>query len=523
MYRSFLIILALLFSFQSVAQGNFHFIFMGKTDDPDIGRSVNADAQLADSLFNYIEREADIVKMTPHFFVGKQYSNEYIRNFIDTLQLNPRDKVFMIIDNHGARFDGQYSRFPMVELPFTIEKENNDFDYFSLKGMHDAMVNKGAEFVFTIGIMCNSYQNLVPGSIRDQRISDLLAVDNPSRRLIQRDFTFQTRYDSISSLLKLFQLAKGQVVMNSGDRTQLTYYNDIKGHDKYGSLALHAIFDEFTGLKGKRNSDGPVQIGSSLLNRIKNEYSSSVNKYLTERGIDQNNNLIQPSDFIYKATINGISFDHTDQVIQETYTPPPPCDKENIVAKGKSLIVDLLRDLQIRYQQSKFYENDFYSKFKNNGNGITIGLVKGLRDRAAIDVSVQKYYKDYIVNNKGYKKVQISLKDSASLKVFGPHLINGFSQTDPDIDRYELRVEFTQVYVGLTAKECIAYKDETWKIAIIYVFVNKKTCFIEDAYIVEIFTEDGNIKPLASKTIYAYDPVTQTNKAYNECSRTVGN
>mgnify|MGYP001801860092 CR=1 FL=1 len=297
----------------------------------------------------------------------------------------------------------------------------------------------------------------------------------------------------------------------------------IKGHNKYGSLALHAIFDEFTGLKGKRNLDGPVQISSSLLNRIKNEYSSSVDKYLIERGIDQNNNLIKPSDFIYKARINGVSFDHTDEVIQETYTPPPPCDRENIVTKGKSLIVDLLRDLQIRYQQNASYESDFYSKFKNNGSEITIGLVKGLRDQTAIDVPVSKYYKDYIVNNKGYKKVQISLKDSASLQVYGPHLINGFSQANQNVDRYELRVEFTQVYVGLTESDCIAYKDETWKTAVIYVFVNKSTCFIEDAYIVEIFTEDGNIQPLAAKSIYAYDPVTQSNKAYNECSRNVGN
>lgn len=516
-------ILVMFAATQGFAQGNFHFIFMGKTDDPDIGRAVQADAQLADSLFKYIEREADIIKVTPHFFTGKKYSNEYIRNFIDTLQLSASDKVFMIIDNHGARFDGLYSRFPMVQLPFTVEKANNVFDYYSLKGIHDTLVKKGAEFVFTIGIMCNSYQNLVVGSKRDLRIQELLANDNPDRRLIQRDFTYQTKYDSISSLLKLFQLAKGQILMNSGDRTQLTYYNDIKGHNKFGSLALHAIFDEFTGLKGKRNADGPVQIGSNLLNRIKNEYTNSVGEYLYERGIDQNNNPIKPSDFIYKARINGVSFDHTDEVIEETYTPPPPCDRENIVAKGKSLIVDLLRDLQIRYQQNASYETDFYSKFKNNGGGITIGLVKGLRDQTAIDVPVSKYYKDYIVNNKGYKKVQISLKDSTSLRVFGPHLINGFSQTNPNIDRYELRVEFTQVYVGLSSAECIEYKDETWKTAVIYVFVDKNSCFIEDAYIVEIFTEDGNIRPLSANTIYAFDPVSQSNKAYNECSRKVGN
>ncbi|MGB3466007.1 MAG: hypothetical protein WBA74_12085 [Cyclobacteriaceae bacterium] len=523
MLKRFLIILTFFITIESFGQDKFHFIFIGKTADLDLNKAISADAKLADSLFTYIEREADIVNMVPHFFTGKEYSSEHIRTFIDTLQLSKSDKVFMIIDNHGARFDGQYSRFPMVQLPYTEDRGNGIFDYYSLKGMHDSFVAKGAGFVFTLGIMCNSYLPVPPGSTKYRRIRNLLNADNPTKRLIRNQYTYRTKYDSLPSLLKLFQLSKGQILMNSGDRMQPTYYKDSKGTNNNGSLALQAVFDEFINLKDVINADGPVEIGSNLLNDIRSNYDATVEVFRRERRKDQNDKPIQASNFIYKASINGVTFDHADPVVKDTSPPPPPCDKKNIVAKSQSLIVDLLRDMQIRYQGSTFYENDFYAKFRNNANGISIGLVKGLKNPTAMEVPVRKYYKDYIVKNKGYKKVQVSLKDSAAIRVYGPYLINSFSQSDPDIDRYELRVEFTQVFVGLTDKDCIAYKDETWKTAVVYVFMNKNSCFIEDAYIVGIYTEDGNIRPLANDTIYAFDPVSQSNKAYTTCSRPVGN
>lgn len=523
MFKRILVIILFFISVESFGQGKFHFIFIGKTHDLDLKKPISADAKLADSLFTFIEREADVVKRVDHFFTGKEYTSEVVRNFVDTLQLFPSDKVFMVVDNHGARFDGQYSRFPMITLPFRKAQINGIFDYYSLKGIHDSFVRKGAGFVFTLGIMCNTYMPLRPGSKKYERVRTILNQDNPTKRLIRNNYTFQTQYDSLPSLLKLFQLSKGQILMNSGDRTQPTYYKDAKGNENNGSLALQAVFEEFAALEDEINATGPVEIGSKLLNNIRSNYDATVDVYRRERRRDQNDKPIQASNFIYKASINDVTFDHADPVKVDKAPPPPPCDKRNIVAKGKSLIVDLLRDMQIRYQGSEFYESDFYAKFRNNGNGVNIGLVKGLKDPTAIDVPVRKYYSDYIVQNKSYEKVQVSLKDSASFRIYGPHLINSFSQADPDIDRYELRVEFTQVFVGITNRECVAYQDETWKTAIIYVFMNKKTCFIDDAYIVEIFTENGNIRPLSADTIYAFDPVSQTNKAYNSCSRGIGN
>ena len=524
-FRCLLLAIALCISTAGLGQDRFHFIFIGKTDDPDIGRAISADAILADSLFRYIEEEADINLLSTHFLTGKEYSAERVTKFVDTLTLGARDKVLMIIDNHGARFADQYSRFPMVELPVRKQNKNRNMHYLSLKGIHDAMVQKGAQLVLTIGIMCNTYQEVRPGSRRAKRIEQILKTDNPTKPLIKTNQSHQTRYDSILSLQKLFHFGKGQVLFNAADRNQRTYYNDLSQNNRFGSLALHSIFDEFTRLKDERNQSDPTSIASRLLVNIKNGYETTLSGYKLGTRRDQNNQLVTTSNVIYKAHINQVSFDHTDSIIGpapvviDSSCMTASSIQQLVTQKAKNTVIQLMRYLNLDQQGIRSNKQDFRDQFRRtNGQTAYVQLVKGISDPSTKTVTVEQYYDDYVVLDQSAadanKQIEVRLKPGKSPTVSSIYLSNGGlnNPTGSQVERYEVEVDFTQEYITLSKSgNCVSYADETYKTATVYVYFDKATCTMDaEAQIEGIRTSDGFILALKS-------PYIINGKSYSKC------
>ena len=86
---------------------------------------------------------------------GNSCSNSNLRSCLNNLSCGPKDIVFFGYFGHGARSTGDSSEFPQICLG-----SGDPSDFVPLEDVRDALMKKGARFVFVMGDCCNSYANI---------------------------------------------------------------------------------------------------------------------------------------------------------------------------------------------------------------------------------------------------------------------------------------------------------------------------------------------------------------------------
>ena len=192
----------------SINAQKIHRIIFADTNDSSIGEGVQV------NVSNFLEFTLDVASglgmenacESAKVFTGSSCNNSNLRTCISNFSCGSEDIVIFGYFGHGGRSKDDPSEFPQMCLG-----SNNPSDFVPLEDVKDALVRKGAKFVFVTGDCCNNYAGI--GKKRGT-----LAAGGPTTLTSNNSVVMQ----------KLFGI-KGSVISSGCQKGEYSWINSITG------------------------------------------------------------------------------------------------------------------------------------------------------------------------------------------------------------------------------------------------------------------------------------------------------
>lgn len=174
MKKNIIVTLCLLVATVANAQ-KLHTIVFGDTNDAKIGAGVQVNVN------NFLEYTLDLASelgmekayVSPKVFLGGQCNKANLKSAISGFSCSSEDIVIFGYFGHGGRDKSDVSEFPQMCLG-----SNNPSDFVPLEDVKDALVRKGAHFVFVTGDCCNNYASIgAKRGVLDAQGATVLSTD----------------------------------------------------------------------------------------------------------------------------------------------------------------------------------------------------------------------------------------------------------------------------------------------------------------------------------------------------------
>lgn len=253
----------------SINAQKIHRIIFADTNDSKIGEGVQVNVN------NFLEFTLDVASglgmenacESAKVFTGSSCSKTRLTDCINNFSCGPEDIVIFGYFGHGGRSKDDPSEFPQMCLG-----SNNPSDFVPLEDVKDALVRKGARFVFVTGDCCNNY-----ASISKKR--GTLAAGGPT-----------TLTSSNSAVMKKLFGLKGSVTSSGCQKGEYSWINSITG-----GFFTNGFLEEFENYLDENPSE-------PNWNKLFEKVRSNVVAVSRERLKDQGNYVQTP---IWKVETGG--------------------------------------------------------------------------------------------------------------------------------------------------------------------------------------------------------------------------
>ena len=193
------------------------YIGIGQTQIWDIGAacrvSLNQGEQWAKEISGATGIPLNITRID-----GEDYNIENIRSYIQNLEFKDPDNTIVIFygTGHGFNYQENVLKYPIFAVhPDRKQLRKDEFEAFGLslqKDIHDVLLGTGVRFVMSIGELCNGIEN----------------VDVPAR--------YRAMNGCNENYLELFQEVRGDIIVASSRRGQLSYTSGLTGGVFWGEF-----------------------------------------------------------------------------------------------------------------------------------------------------------------------------------------------------------------------------------------------------------------------------------------------
>ena len=266
-------------------------------------------------------------------FYEERTTPENCKLVVENLQTKPEDIIVFYYVGHGARNINDPSQYPQMLLA-----QNDEKKCIPLEWVHNVLKSKPSRLVITIGVCCNVYNEVLSAK------HGVAFSPNSGRAYAE--------INEVANIQKLFLENKGDIIISSSDKGQLSWGGEIKG---IGEIDYFTYF--FIGNFGEEVMNSPEPSWDNLLANVQN----AVNDFTLELSK-------QPkSEITEQIPIYDVNVEETDQPVfpdivdkkEEITTDPDKREFLNDITNVLDLIISTRRMGADRIESAEFLKKYF--------------------------------------------------------------------------------------------------------------------------------------------------------------------